>query len=181
MSTILIINSSARKDSNTRLLADRVAKGATKAGHTVKTIEVGNASIHPCVGCETCHGKTPGKCIFNDDMTAFYADIAEADTLIFSSPIYFFTVNAQTKLFIDRTYALGMEGLAGKQFGAVFAYGGEDAVDSGCINAIRMFQDICAFIPAKWVGAVYGTAWQEGDAGKNPELLNKAEEYGAGL
>lgn len=182
MSKVLVVNCSARKNSNTRMLSAKVEAGAAKAGHATKTIEIGRAAIHPCIGCDTCQNKTPGKCVFNDDMTNFYTEMKAADIIVFSSPIYYFTVNAQTKLFIDRLYALGNEnnqGLSGKQIGGVFAYGGGDEVDSGCVNAIKMFQDICGYAASKWLGAVHGSLWEEGAAANRPELLRKAEEFGA--
>lgn len=181
MAKVLVINSSPRKNSNTRRLAAKAAEGAARAGHSVKTIEIGRESIHPCVGCETCHEKTPGKCVFDDAMTKFYPEVLSADIILFSSPVYYFTINSQAKLFIDRTYALGLEGFGGKRIGGIFAFGGDDAVDSGCVNAIRMFQDICSYVNAKWIGAVYGSLWKEGTADKNPDLLKMAEEFGVKL
>lgn len=180
MAKILIVNSSPRGDSNSRLMAAKVAESAGKNGHDVTTIDVGKAQIHPCIGCESCH-KTPGKCVFDDAMTSFYPLVQQADTLIFSSPIYYFNINSHMKLFLDRTYALRESGLHGKRVDAVFAYGDDDPVKSGCINAIRTFQDICAYVSAAWIGVVYGSAYERGDAAKNPELLKMAEEFGAKL
>lgn len=181
MGNVLIINSSPRKNSNSRALSERVAAAAANNGHEVRTVDVGRAKIHPCTGCETCHGKTPGKCVFDDDMTEMYAHLDWAGIIVFSSPIYYFTVNAQMKLFLDRCYAVGVEAFKDKRVAGVFVYGDVDPVKSGCVNAIRMFQDICAYIPAKWVGAVYGTAMEEGEAVKDEELLKAAEEFGAAL
>ena len=62
-----------------------------------------------------------------------------------ASPIYWFTISAQTKLFIDRWYALeSSQGsvLKGKQFGILLTYGDDDPYTSGAINAIRTFQDM---------------------------------------
>lgn len=181
MANVLIVNSSARKNSNSRALSDRVAAAASKSGHAVKTVEIGAASIHPCIGCDACKTGTPGKCVFTDDMTALYSEVKAADAVIFAGPIYFFTINAQTKLFLDRLYALDGGDYAGKRFGAVFAFEGDDPMDSGCVNAIRMFQDICAYTKAAWIGAIYGSAWKQGEAAGNPELLKKAEDFGAAI
>ncbi len=49
-----------------------------------------------------------------------YPKLREADAIVIASPIYWFTMNAQTKLFIDRWYALESpqgNALKGKQFG----------------------------------------------------------------
>lgn len=181
MANILIINSSARNKNNTRILAAAAAEAAEKNGHAVTTIDVGRADIKPCVGCEGCHQGSGGPCVIDDAMTAFYPEVTRAEVIVFSAPIYYFSINAQAKAFLDRCYSLGVEAFRGKRVGAIFAYGDEDPVKSGCINAIRMFQDICAYASAQWLGAVYGTAWEEGEAGDNAELLEKARAFGAAL
>ena len=55
------------------------------------------------------------------------------DALVYASPIYWFTVSAQMKLFIDRCYALGGESdyatehaLAGKRIGIILSGGNLD-------------------------------------------------------
>ncbi len=68
---------------------------------------------------------------------------------------------------------------AAKKIGGVFAYGGEDPFDSGCVNALRCLQDICSYTGATWVPAVYGCAHEAGEVANNAALLQKAEEYGA--
>lgn len=181
MANILVINSSPRTNSNTRVVVARVAAAAKQNGHVIEIIEIGKAKINPCIGCEVCHEKTPGKCVFPDVMSECHAKLASAEIIIFAGPIYYFTMNAQMKAFLDRCYAIGVEPFKGKRVGAIFVYGDVDPVKSGCVNAIRTFQDICAYIPCQWLGAVYGTAWEEGDAEKNEELLRLADEYGAAL
>jgi len=72
---------------------------------------------------------------------------------VIASPIYWFTVSAQTKLFMDRWYALGGDdgyALAGKQFGIVLAYADADPFTSGAVNALRTFQDAFNYIGPKW-------------------------------
>ena len=63
-----------------------------------------------------------------------------------ATPIYYFNMSGQLKTFIDRCIAVdvggGKRGLRGKKLAVTMAYEGEDPFDSGCINAIRCFQDI---------------------------------------
>ncbi|MDR1533642.1 MAG: flavodoxin family protein [Planctomycetota bacterium] len=179
MTNVLIVNSSPRSCSCSRFLAARVGEGAAGNGHPVSTVEIGGADIHPCTGCDACRER-PGGCVIADDMAGLYPKVARAEILIFSSPIYFFSVGAQLKLFLDRLYALGIAGFANKGIGAVFAYGDEDPVKSGCVNAIRMFQDICGYASARWLGAIYASAW-DGAAGPPEPLLKSAGEFGESL
>ena len=100
------------------------------------------------------------------------------------SPVYWFHLSAQTKLCIDRWYALGAsdyDEMAGKDFGLVMTYADSDPFDSGAVNALRSVQDMTAYLKANLVGMVYGSTPDLGDASKQPELLEKAYELGEKL
>lgn len=181
MSTILVVNSSARNNSNSRVLTEKVVEKAFENGHTIQTLDVGKETIHHCIGCDVCRKNNDENCIFNDAMTKYRPLVKEAGIIIFASPIYYFSVSAQLKLFIDRCYALGSSAFRGKKVGAVFTYGDSDEVSSGCVNAINMMKDICNFASASWLGAVHGTAWGEGTAVQNAKLMQMAEKFGAAL
>jgi multimeric flavodoxin WrbA len=127
-------------------------------------------------------------CVIEDDMQALYPGIREADSIVYASPIYWFTVSAQLKLFIDRCYALGggsdytgEHALAGKRIGVLLTYGGDDPFDSGAVNAIRTFQDMFDYIPAEIVGIVYGYASDAGEIRYNRAVMEKAYALGRKL
>ena len=104
-----------------------------------------------------------------------------ADALVISSPIYYFTMSAQTKLFIDRWYALGEQkdsAISGKQIGIVLTYADADPFTSGAINAIRTFQDIFDYLGASIVSIVYGQASEAGEIKTNQDLMDKAYKMG---
>ena len=63
----------------------------------------------------------------------------------------------------------------------ILTYGDEEVFASGGINALRSFQDICAFIKANLVGTVYGSADKAGDVQTNGKLLEKAYDLGKKL
>ena len=60
-------------------------------------------------------------------------------------------------------------------------HGDKDAFSSGCINALRTFQDVYKFVGADITGMVYGTAEEPGDIGNNVELMQEAKELGKKL
>lgn len=59
-------------------------------------------SIAPCDGCLSC--ERTRECHIKDDMQDIYTKLLEADGIIFATPVYFWTVSAQAKTLIDRTY-----------------------------------------------------------------------------
>ena len=117
-------------------------------------------------------------------MQGLYPKLRQADALVISSPIYWFSVSAQTKLFMDRCYALGGpqgNNLSGKKIGIVLTYGDSDPFNSGAVNAIRTFQDAFNYIGATIVDMIYGSALEAGEIRVNRELMRKAYELGRNL
>ena len=117
-------------------------------------------------------------------MRALYPKLREADAIILAGPVYWFTIGAQTKLLMDRFYALGGDNgyaLAGKRIGIILTYADADPFLSGAVNALRTFQDAFAFVGAKIVGMVYGSAAGPGEVSSNRELMSKAFELGKRL
>ena len=51
---VLILSSSPRIGSNSELLADRFAQGASESGHLVEKITLRDQQIHFCKGCLAC-------------------------------------------------------------------------------------------------------------------------------
>ena len=182
---VLIVNGSPRKRGNSVLLAEQVAVGARAAGAEVETVTIQGMDIRPCTACEACKDTEEGDCIIQDDMQSLYPKIRRADVIVIATPIYFFTMSAQAKLFIDRCYALLQTAhgdlLTGKKFAFVLAYGDTDPFTSGAINAIRAFQDMCRYIEAEIVGFVYGTASEEGEIQSQEDLLEQARRLGQKL
>jgi multimeric flavodoxin WrbA len=179
---ILILKSSPRKRANSSLLADQVAAGARDAGAAVESFDLHAMNIRPCDGGDFCQGGTD--CVINDDMQMLYPKLRSADAIVIASPIYWFTLNAQAKLCIDRWYALeglGGSALAGKQFGLVLTYGDVDPYTSGAVNAIRTFQDMCRYIKADVAGIVYAAALDPGEIQSQPKVLERAFELGQRL
>lgn len=101
---ILIFNGSPRKSGNTELLLTSVLAGIEQRGFQAEYICLAELAIHPCIGCGHCERE--GHCIFADDMTTLYAKIEAAHRIVIASPIYFYGVTAQTKIFIDRCQVL---------------------------------------------------------------------------
>ena len=180
---ILILKGSPRQKGNSAVLADRVAAGARDAGADVEAFYLHGMDIRPCDACDSCH-EAEGVCIIKDDMQILYPKLRQADAIVVASPIYWFTVNAQTKLCIDRWYAFDTSkgnALAGKQIGIVLTYGDTDPFTSGAINAIHTFQDMFRYIRADIVGIVYGTGVNVGDVEKQSALMERAYQLGQRL
>lgn len=104
MKKVLIVSSSPVKNGNSELLCREFAKGAAEMGWQVNTVHLRDKNIHFCRGCEACV-KTGKGCVQKDDMAQLIENMHKADVFVLATPIYFMTVSAQLKVFIDRFIA----------------------------------------------------------------------------
>lgn len=187
--SVVIVLGSPRKNGNSTALAQKVAEGAREAGAQVESVYLNSMNIKPCTACDVCRDSLETDCIINDDMKGLYPRLRHADALVIASPIYWFNIAAQTKIFIDRCYALlGRHGmgrqenaLKGKRFGIILTYEDTDPFTSGAINAIRSLQDMLAYVGAPIVGLIYGRAAKQGEIKSNHDLMEKAYDLGKKL
>ena len=181
---ILVFLGSPRRNGNSALLAKETMAGAKFGGAQVESFYLQGMKIKPCAACDACRRKNQKDCVQKDGMTPLYSKIREAAAIVIATPVYWFTVSAQTKLFMDRWYAMGGdEGypFKGKKFGIILTYADEDPFRSGAVNALRTFQDALGFVGAQIKGMVYGSAWKAGEIKKNKTLMKKARQLGKDL
>jgi len=103
MLKLLAVQGSPRKGGNTEILLDEAIRGAQDVGAQVKKVELRLLHITPCLEIYAC--KKTGQCPIQDDMTALYSEMESSQRLILASPIFFYSVTAHAKAFIDRCQA----------------------------------------------------------------------------
>ncbi len=126
---IVILNGSPRPEGNTAGLIKAFTKGAEEAGHSVQTFMLDSMNIQGCKGCMCGQGKKASPCSQKDDMDLIYAAVRDADTIVWASPLYWWTISAQLRAAVDRLYALvegGGNGLYGKESLLLMAAAGND-------------------------------------------------------
>ena len=105
MKTFLAINGSPRPGSNTGKMLSAFAEAAKKHDISVRIVELRKMKLAMCRGCLNCF-KT-GRCVHDDGINELMAEIEAADGLILGSPVYYGSVTAQLKTFMDRIGLLG--------------------------------------------------------------------------
>ena len=185
---ILVLLSSPRKKGNSAALANEIVKGAESEGANVETVRLHGMDISPCQACYACQKKDSKGCAIDDEMQTIYLKLLEYNTWVIASPVYWFTMSAQAKLFMDRCFAFPAyskksleNAFVGKQIGIAMSYGDTDPFNSGCVNALRTFQDAFNYVGAKIIGMVYGSAEAPGEIKSNTELMACAEKLGKKL
>ncbi|MBA4421827.1 MAG: flavodoxin family protein [Syntrophus sp. (in: bacteria)] len=181
---VVVLLGSPRRKGNSAILAAQIARGARGAGAKVETVFLQDMNIAPCKSCYACQHENSKGCAINDAMQEVYPKLLAAEAWVIASPVYWFTMSAQMKLFMDRCFALpayAKEPFTGKRIAVAMSYGDADPFVSGCVNALRSFQDAFNYAGAKIVGMVYGSAFGAGEIRTNEALLKEAEKLGKDL
>lgn len=133
---IVVITGSPRRGGNSFAMTDAFVSAARAKGHTVTRFDAAMMKIGGCRACETCY-KTGKACSFDDDFNTIAPAILEADAVVFTMPVYWYSIPAQIKGVIDRIYSLVVGGkeIAGKEC-ALIACCEED--DPAVLDGVRI-------------------------------------------
>lgn len=190
---VLAINGSPKGSrSNTWKLTKRFLEGmeeGQQAGELrIQELQISSLQIRPCLGCFSCWSKTPGICCIKDDMEEVIRAILWADVVIWSFPLYYYTVPGGLKNLIDR------------QLPMVLPYMVDDAGQTGsgshpsryCLSGQRhILISTCGFYSAEGnydgvrslfdhicgKGAYIAVFCGQGELFRVPELSERTEEY----
>lgn len=170
---ILILSGSPRKNGNSDYLCDRFFEGAVEAGHDVEKIFINDKKIAYCRACYAC--QKLGKCIIKDDMEEILNKIIDADVLVFASPVYFYSINAQIKTVLDRTVARWTE-IKDKEFFYILTAAEGREIMERAVECFRGFADCFKGSVEKGVLCAHGL--YQKDEAKTSKFANAAYELG---
>lgn len=113
---IVVITGSPRKGGNSFAMTDSFVKAAEAKGHTITRFDAAMMKIGGCRACETCYS-TGKACSFDDDFNIIAPAILDADAVVFTMPVYWYSIPAQIKGVIDRLFSLVVGGkeISGKE------------------------------------------------------------------
>ncbi len=113
---VVVITGSPRKNGNSFAMTEAFIKAAETNGHTVTRFDAAMMKIGGCRACETCYS-TGKACSFDDDFNSIAPAILEADAVVFTMPVYWYSIPAQIKGVIDHLFSMvvGGKDIAGKE------------------------------------------------------------------
>lgn len=150
---IVVITGSPRKKGNSFAMTDAFIKAAEEKGHSVTRFDAALKNVGGCRACETCF-RTGKACSFDDDFNTIAPAILEADAVVFTMPVYWYSIPAQIKGVIDRlfSFVVGGKDIAGKEC-AVIACCEEE--DMSVLDGVRIpLERSAALMKWKMVGEV---------------------------
>lgn len=150
---IVVITGSPRKNGNSFAMTDAFIKSAEEKGHTITRFDAALKKVGGCHACETCFS-TGKACTFDDDFNTIAPAILEADAIVFTMPVYWYSIPAQIKGVIDRIFSLvvGGKDIAGKECALITCCEEEDM---SVMDGVRIpIERMCALNKWKVVGEV---------------------------
>ena len=179
MSNILVISTSLRPRSNSDILTERLVAGARDAGHQVEEISLKGKELKYCIGCLAC--QKIQRCVQKDDALWIADKMKDADTLVFSTPIYYYEMSGQMKTLLDRMNPLYSSDY---RFRRVYmlsvAVEDETYTPEKAVSGLEGWVD--CFEKAKLCGSLFvGGLNGPGEASANAEALEKAYQFGKNL
>ena len=150
---IVVITGSPRKDGNSFAMTKAFIQAAEAKGHSVTRFDAAFLKLGGCRACETCYS-TGKACSFDDDFNTIAPAILEADVVVFTMPVYWYSIPAQIKCVIDRIFSLvvGGKDISGKKCALIACC---EEHDPSVLDGVRVPLERSAAL-LKWesVGAV---------------------------
>lgn len=174
---VLVISGSPRNGGNSDVLCDQFINGAKEVGHETEKINLSKIKLSPCSACYAC--RNGGVCIQKDDMTEILEKLVSADIIVLATPVYFYSMDAQMKMFIDRCLPCYRE-IKNKDF--YFIITAADPQLDATDETMAGFRGYTRCLPgAKEKGIIYGVgAWEKGDVLGLP-VMKEAYEMGKSI
>lgn len=150
---LVVITGSPRKNGNSFAMTDAFIKAAEARGHEVTRFDAAMMKIGGCHACETCF-KTGKACSFDDDFNKIAPAILDADGIVFTMPVYWYSIPAQIKGVIDRIYSLvvGGKNITGKECALIACC---EEADMTVLDGVRIpIERTAALNKWKMVGSV---------------------------
>ena len=94
---ILALNGSPRPKGNTAAMLQAALDGASSTGAETRLIQLYPLKYKGCVSCFSCKikGGRHGVCAMKDELSPVLEQMAEAEAIIFGSPIYYYDVTPE--------------------------------------------------------------------------------------
>lgn len=187
---LLVLVGSPRREGNSFVLAEAVKRGAESRGTSVTLRHLDDHIAHFLRDCRSCRHEN-GECSIDDGFRGlFFDDFLPADGVVFATPIYWYGMSAQTKVFFDRTfcyYAASypdssdvIQGMTRKRIGLVLA--SEETYPGASLGIVHQVQEYARYTHSEFVGIVRGFGNRRGEVERDPGgAVEEAERMGKEL
>ncbi len=180
---VVVLHGSPKRGGNSDTLAEYFVKGVRETDE-VEVIDfiLNDMSIRPCQGCESCMTSEGHKCVIDDDMHKIYSVFADADIVVWATPMYWGYMTSQMKIALDRMEALAMDVRKywlDKEFVAILTYRHHYQ------STIGFFERVQDYFRFKFSSLLYCSKNQDGPedfhVSTNKDKLDEASSLGRAI
>jgi len=189
MKQIIAIYGSPRRDGNSSALLKKAVAGARQVGVHVEEVFLRDFKISPCLEIYNCI--RTGECAIRDDFPEILEKLEASSGIMLASPIFFYTVSAHTKIFMDRCQSLWVRKywIEKQNFGetpetrkglfiSVGATEGRKLFDGAILTVTYFFDVLNAGL---WKTVLCRGVDRKGEIEKREDYLKEAFQAGRGL
>lgn len=178
MKNVIIISSSPRTGGNSETLAKEFERGAKESGNNVEFVRLKDLNLGYCIGCYACHKS--GKCFQSDGMNELGEKLTKADVIVFATPVYYYSMSGQLKVFIDRLVPYYTK-IRADIYLIASQWDSSKEMMENTLNSIRGCTRDC-FENCEEKGVIYGVGLENlNDAKNNPKLMQEAYTLGKNI
>ncbi|MCH5351786.1 MAG: flavodoxin family protein [Clostridiales bacterium] len=172
---ILVLTGSPHQKGSSNMLAEYFVKGAREAGNMVGVIDCAHLPIRPCSGCLACGYNGP--CVQKDEMEKVRPHVLTADMLVFVTPLYYYGMTAQLKVFIDRLCSINKT-LQSKQLRSALISVATKSDDWTFDSLVFHYKTLAKYLNMTDVGMVLGKGCSTPDKTAHSQYPAEAYEFG---
>jgi multimeric flavodoxin WrbA len=99
---VLLLNGVPKKEEHATQIYQVICHHLKTTNHKVKSYDLHQLNIAPCMGCFGCWIQTPGECIIDDDGRLIARELIQHDVVIYFSPVTFGGYSYELKKAMDR-------------------------------------------------------------------------------
>ena len=165
---IIGINGSPRANGNTKTALDTMGNIFAEESIDFEVLHIGH-QLSPCSGCFRC-AKTHACTLPDDGLNHLYAQLIQADGIVFASPVYFASITSGMRCFMDRMGCIDMNN--GRQFRFKVGVPVVVARRAGAVNAMDELIHYLNYAQMLIPGSVY---WPLAFGNRPGEVLQDEE------
>lgn len=171
---ILVLNGSPRVNGNTRAVLKIMEEKLASKGD-IEFLDVCKLKLSGCIACDTCK-RNGGFCFATDDTNDTIKKVAQADLIIFGTPVYWWGMSAQLKMVVDKFYSKASELAERHKKIGVVSVGGDELNNPQYQLIDKQFECIAEYLNWNHSFTLSLSAYEPKEILKDEKLEEKIDE-----
>lgn len=175
---VMIVNGSPRKGNTWRALS--LIAHSLNSSYEVSSFNLYDYFISGCRNCDACH-KKGGYCTQKDDSNKLLQFLVDSDIVVLGTPVYYWGISAQMKLFIDKFYAVNSLLSESPKRMLVVACGANSLDDIQYELIGKQFNSIAKYLNWNFTKYIPVSAYNPDDIERQDGLMQQIKNIGLSL